>query len=189
MIIKTHSMNNNATAVYVCPVLRKDTDGGQQETRNNHSLISYNTVLIASTDTSSCCEQNLTPPRDECVCAGNSLQLNCTAVGIGTTVWTIDDQQCTRAIELPHLEFHGGVTKRCSEALDAPTGRSVSVIDETECYTSQLTIMVTSDLNGTSVGCEHDSGANVECIGVYPIMLTSGIKGLSMPCISFSIQS
>jgi hypothetical protein len=107
------------------------------------------------------------------------LQLTCIAVGRGTTIWRVDDQQCTRAIELPHLEFTrpGGVTRRCNDAVDAPaTGRSLSVIDETECYTSQLSIMVIPDLNGTSVSCEHDNGTNVESIGIYLIILTSGIK-------------
>ena len=90
-------------------------------------------------------------------------------------MWTVS-QQCRRAIELPHLEFTrpGGVNRSCSDSVDAPiaTGRSLSAVSE--CYTSQLTIMVTPDLNGTSVSCEHDNGTNVECIDIYSIILTSG---------------
>ena len=113
------------------------------------------------------CEQSLIPPADECVCPGNSLQLTCTAVGIGTTVWTVG-QECS--IGLQHLQFATGVTRSCS-TVGAPSGSSLSV--EGDCYMSQLTIMVTPDLNGTNVGCEHDNGTGAECIGNYLIILTS----------------
>ena len=61
------------------------------------------------------------------------------------------------------------------------TGHSLSVMGE--CYTSQLTVMITPDLNGTVISCEHDSGPVVEFIGNYSIILTSGKKKLH----SFSI--
>ena len=115
----------------------------------------------------SCCEQNLTPLADGCVCPGNSLQFTCTVAGIGTTVWTIG-QQCT--IGLEHSRFATDVTRSCG----APSviGRSLSAVGD--CYMSQLTVMVTSDLNGTSVGCEYDNGTSIEYIGSYQIILTSG---------------
>ena len=123
---------------------------------------------------SSCCERNLKPPADRCVCSGNSLQLTCTAVGGGTTVWTVG-QQCM--IQLDHLQFAArGVNRSCpgTSGTQVATGRSLSVVGN--CYTSQLTIVITSDLNGTSVSCGHDNGTNTESIGTYQIILTSGKK-------------
>ena len=116
---------------------------------------------------------------DECVCPGNSLQLTCTVAGIGTTVWTVGQQQCS--IGLEHSQFViGGVTRSCGDTIGAPSviGRSLSVFDD--CYISQLTIMVTSDLNGMSVSCEYDNGTDVDYIGNYLITLTSGKKRMSM---------
>ena len=138
---------------------------------NNHcyNLLLLSLLIIAFIDPSICCEQNLTPPSDECVCAGHLLQLNCTVVGRGFTVWSVDNQQC---IELDHLQYDpDGITRSCGNAADAPTGSSVSVMGD--CYTSQLTVMATPNLNGTNVTCEHDNGISEEniIIGVYPIIL------------------
>ena len=132
------------------------------------------------TSTNSFCEQNLTPLTDECVCPGDSLQLTCTVAGGGTTVWRVG-QQCT--IVLDHLRFVNGVTMSCDDIVDAPsvTGSSLSVVGD--CYTSQVTITITSDLNGMSASCEHDDGTNnTEYIGNYQIILTSG-KNYSVFCI------
>ena len=110
------------------------------------------------------------PWADECVCPNSLLRLRCTAVGmLGTTVWTVG-QQCN--IGLDHAQFMAGVNRSCTRmehGLSA-TGNSLGV--DGDCYTSQLTIMVTPDLNGTNVTCEHFT-TDTEHIGYYQI-LTSG---------------
>ena len=122
---------------------------------------------------SNCCEQNLKPLADGCVCPGSSLQLTCTAVGGVATVWTIG-RQCSESLSLQHLQFTTGVTRSCDSPAATGSSLSVNVVDG--CYTSQLTIAVTTDLNGMNVTCERDSGVNTESIGTYQINLTSGKK-------------
>ena len=87
-------------------------------------------------------------------------------------MWRVG-QQCT--IILDHLRFVNGVTMSC-ESDDAPSviARSFSIV--ADCYASQLTIMVTSDLNAMQVRCEYDDGITVESIGNYQISLRSGKK-------------
>lgn len=89
-------------------------------------------------------------------------------------MWTVgQDQQCR--VQLRHLDFSmpDGVT-RSRSCREAPyiIGRSLSV--DNNRYTSQLTIKVGSELNGTTVSCEHDDGTSAQCIGTYVIILTSG---------------
>lgn len=111
---------------------------------------------------------------DECVCAGNQLQLTCQTVGDGSTVWTgtAFPNGC-RDLTLRHNLFSGseGVTRFCPGMVNI-VASSVSV--DGSCYTSQLTIALSSKLNGTSVVCEYDNGSDIFLVGEYPVILSSG---------------
>ena len=110
---------------------------------------------------------------DECTCSGSQLQLACTAVGAGSTVWIGDalPDGCPELLLL-HSRFSDsdGTTISCPD--NSFTARSISV--DGECYTSQLTATVTSDLNGTVILCTRDNGSVVFTIDTYTFDLVTG---------------
>ena len=121
----------------------------------------------------SCGEQGLTPQlTDQCLCPGQQLQLLCTAVGLGTTVWsgTAFPSGCASLL-LPHTRFSnpGGETRSCPPDI---TAASVSV--DGDCYTSRLNVTVRSNQNGNNVTCVHDNGTVPFLIDTYNIAVTTG---------------
>ena len=114
-----------------------------------------------------------------CLCAGSNLQLLCSVVDGVTTVWTgsaIADQ-CSNSdnIILRHSGFSGTVSRSCnSEAVIARSLPSLSNVSA-DCYTSQLSISITDNLNGTDIRCQIDNNTQpFPEVGQYIINLTSG---------------
>ena len=92
--------------------------------------------------------------RSNCVCPGYTLTLaECTVVGkpVGTTVWkgTVFDQCATDELNLLHLRFDSEVQAKCNNG--SIIGRGLRV--EEGCYTSELTINVSSSMIGKTVQC------------------------------------
>ena len=121
-------------------------------------------------------QATLTSVAGQCVCPGYSLQLTCTAVGLGVTVWTINTNTADRCdnVLLRHVEFSdpGGVSVEVSCRGESIAVRSLSV--DGSCYTSLLNITVSANLNGTTIGCEYDNGTVTFPIGSYLVVLTTG---------------
>ena len=84
----------------------------------------------------------------------------CTVIGTrsGATIWAGSAFSCAgNEISLRHESFFqsGGISKDCNRG--AIVGKSVSMINET-CFTSELNVTVSTELNFTTVSCSLDSG-------------------------------
>ena len=55
----------------------------------------------------------------------------------------------------------------------AVVGRGVR--NENNCYTSQLTVLVTPDLNGRTIECHNDNGIQETPVNSTTLLLTTGL--------------
>ena len=113
-----------------------------------------------------------------CLCPGNDLQLWCSVTGGVNTVWTgsaITDQCNGNSITLRHSGFSGTVRLSCNS--EAVIGQNLPLLSNVSanCYTSQLLISITDDLNGTDIRCQIDNNTQpFPEVGQYIINLTKG---------------
>ena len=147
---------------------------------NIQSCILYVLLFyIVCYSSSGCSGPILTSTATGCLCAGSNLQLLCSVIDGVNTVWTgsaIVDQCSNRDnIILRHSGFSGTVSRSCnSEAVIAQSLPSLSNISA-NCYTSQLSISITDDLNGTDIRCQIDNNTRpFPEVGQYIINITSG---------------
>jgi hypothetical protein len=111
-----------------------------------------------------------------CVCPGYPATYDCNIDGSGATVWQGSAvlHQCpgqsNGLFRLRHSEFNTsrGITESCGGIV----ARSIGKISNT--YFSQLTVIVSQELNGSEVECAHDNGASINRIGSRIITLTTG---------------
>ena len=109
-----------------------------------------------------------------CVCPGYSATYDCIIDGSGATVWqgpaVLHQCQSNGLLRLRHSEFNTshGITESC----DGIVARSVG--KRNNSYFSQLTIIVSQELNGSEVVCAHDNGVSINPIGSRTIILTTG---------------
>ena len=146
-------------------------------------LISYlhvtDLLIIVCRSSSVCSSPSLVSTATGCLCAGNDLQLLCSVIGGVNTVWTgsaIVDQCSSDNIILRHSGFSGTVKLTCN--LEAVIGQSLPSLSNVSarCYTSQLSISITDNLNGTDIRCQIDNNTQpFPEVGQYVISLTSGI--------------
>ena len=110
----------------------------------------------------------------DCMCPGQTIIYEYSIVGGVFTVWsgTIMEPGCE--ITLRHIDFpfERGI---CNNG--AVIGQGVEV--NNNCYTSQLTIFLTPDLDQRTVQCSVDTGASVTVMGVAQLLLTTGIICIS----------
>ena len=124
----------------------------------------------------SCNGPNLTSPSG-CLCAGDNLQLICTAIGGVNTEWTGSAilNQCSDSIILRHSAFSRDFTRSCNS--QAVIGQSLPSMSDiaSNCYASKLSITITSNLNGTDIVCQIDNTVQqFDEVGQYNVSLTSG---------------
>ena len=110
----------------------------------------------------------------DCVCPGDELRLECTVVGVGSTVWSGSAfSGCHwNEIVLLHSRFeHGLAVRECNNGVII--GRSIRHVGDN--YTSQLTVHlnVNSTLRGKTVECFHDDGSQETSVGNYTIIYPS----------------
>ena len=96
--------------------------------------------------------------RSNCICPGYTVTFaECTVVGrpVGATVWkgTAFDHCANDELNLLHLRFgtDDSEVQECNNG--SIIGRGLRV--EEGCYTSELTITVSSDMIGKSIQCIH----------------------------------
>ena len=115
-----------------------------------------------------------------CACPGEEVILTCTVVGGGITVWSGTAFSCssgTNDISLSHSRFMEGISKSCNGG--AIVARSVGVTDD--CYTSQLSVQVSSSLNSRTIQCAHDSNAGPTItVGTSTLLVVSSKLKLSL---------
>ena len=91
-----------------------------------------------------------------CVCPGDILTYECTVMGQyrDSTIWTgTVFRSCE--ITLLHHRFPNGIFGVCNKG--AIVALSVSV--KGNLYTSQLSVLVTPEIVGSSIECLHDNGS------------------------------
>ena len=111
----------------------------------------------------------LPPESRRCACSNDILTFNCTIIGGGITQWSgtaFDCEHNLNEILLLHENFDdpGGTDGTCNNG--QIVGRSVSVIEN--CYTSQVSVTTSAELNNKTVRCIH----NTEVIPIGEILLT-----------------
>ena len=122
----------------------------------------------------------------ECVCPGRELRLECTVVGVGSTVWSgtaFDCPERGNEILLRHSQFEsGGAVGECNNGMIIGHFHNRTFDGLNSKYTSQLTIQLPS-LNATNntleektVECIYDNGTTVTVIDTHTITYTSKIN-------------
>ena len=106
----------------------------------------------------------------DCICPGQNVTYECTVVGGLLTVWGGSVMGTGCEITL----FHGypGSYTICNNG--AVVGRGVEV--NNNCFTSQLTILLTPDLNQRTIQCSVDTGVEEFSIGRAQLLLITGYR-------------
>ena len=97
---------------------------------------------------------------NDCVCLGHEVTYECTVCGEGATVWTGSLFDCTSGeIVLRHRDFNSSLTHGIcnNKTVDAT---DVTIINGSECYTSQLRFVINHDQINKTVTCLHDRVVN-----------------------------
>ena len=111
---------------------------------------------------------------NECVCPGDTLTYECTAMGGGSTVWTGTAFNCpanNNELILIHYRFLliKGTSATCNNG--AIVARSLSV-EGNNNYTSQLNVTVTPDIAAKNIKCLYDNGSTEATLFSWVIPIT-----------------
>ena len=107
-----------------------------------------------------------------CTCLGYIVTYECTVRSGQGTLWSGNVFNCpssSNEIYLLEGSFLNSVT--CNNGMI--TGRVVRIDEASGLYTSQLSIIVSSELIGKYVSCAQDDGSTTELIGSATIILTT----------------
>ena len=108
----------------------------------------------------------------DCACPGHNVIYECTVSGAGATVWRGEAFDCPD-ITLYFTNTNSPAGEReCNNG--AITGRLIHAQPEEGFYTSQLTVNVSSDTNGTNIECLYDNGATATEVGSSVLTITEG---------------
>ena len=134
-------------------------------------------IIILTTDT--CVDKkNELLIRSDCICPGRSLQITCSVVGLGSTVWegtTFDCPSSENKISLFHTGF--ATNSSVGSCNDGITARGLSVSGQ-NCFLSEVTIIPSSATNGQTVTCNYDNGETSMPIGTVTVNLTTGKRSV-----------
>ena len=92
-----------------------------------------------------------------CFCPGDVETYTCTVVGGAVTVWsgTAFDCPSSNEIQLAHALYSGGTaTGECGAIIG--NGISVDTSAAEFCYTSELSVTISANMDGQTVGCTRD---------------------------------
>ena len=100
------------------------------------------------------------PSGRECFCPGDVETYTCTVSGGVFTEWTGTSFDCTAnadIVTLIHSRFTLGTSMRsCNNGAIEGVGTSVNTSVTPNCFTSQLSINISSTMNGQTVQCSRD---------------------------------
>ena len=107
------------------------------------------------------------PEKFNCACPGEVLTYTCSIAGGGTTLWrgsAFDCSSTSNEIRLRHSTFStDGTSGSCND--EAMWARSIGLTN-TNCYTSELRVTVSTSFNDRSIECAYNSGTDETTIGV-----------------------
>ena len=110
-----------------------------------------------------------------CACPNQVLTYSCTVTGGGATIWSGTAFRCSskrNEIILRHNRFDSGTIGVCNGGVII--ARSVRV--DSDNFTSQLTVNVSSGLNNRTVECIQNLDRGMMTIGEHTISIISGEK-------------
>jgi hypothetical protein len=113
----------------------------------------------------------------DCACPGHSQLFECRVVGEGATIWKGTAFECANTdneIVLLHAHSSSSSPLQCNDG--AIEGRITDIGTFNNTYTSQLSVAVSSELEGMSISCIHDSSSDgsINVIGSTLLMITMG---------------
>ena len=108
-------------------------------------------------------------------CPGDVLMYVCNIIGGGNTIWSGTAFYCpskSNETILRHSQFNSesGTFGSCNDRA-VIMARSLGVTNN--CYSSQLNITVTSDMNNKTIQCAHSSD-RIVTIGVVTLSIATG---------------
>ena len=108
----------------------------------------------------------------DCSCPGQSIQITCSVIGVGFTVWQGSTFNCPSSqneISLRHISF---ASNNAVGECNGITARGLGV-SEQNCYLSQLTLVL-STTSSQTVTCIYDDLTDLITIGEVVVNLTTG---------------
>ena len=100
------------------------------------------------------------PNGRQCFCPGDVATYTCTVVGGGATVWSgtaFDCSPSNNRLSLLHSpQFSGGETGGCTSGAISGAGISVDTSGAEDCYTSELSVNISANMDGQTVVCTRD---------------------------------
>ena len=107
------------------------------------------------------------PDNVNCTCPGEVLTFTCNIAGGGTTLWrgsAFDCSSTSNEIRLRHSTFaSSGTMGTCNN--EAMRARSIGLTNG-DCYTSELSVTVSTTFNDETIECAYNSGTDERAIGV-----------------------
>ncbi len=101
------------------------------------------------------------PNGRQCFCPGDVATYTCTVVGGGATVWSgtaFDCSPSNNRLSLLHSpQFSGGETGGCTSGAISGAGISVDTSGAEDCYTSELSVNISANMDGQTVVCTKDA--------------------------------
>ena len=90
----------------------------------------------------------------DCVCPGQNITYECTVSGGEFTLWNFDNN-CSVVLNHDHREFEFSIQSRVCSDQARIVGQGIGI--ENNCFTSQLTVFMSSNFTGNTIGCYvHD---------------------------------
>ena len=111
----------------------------------------------------------------DCTCVGHHLKFQCTAVGSGATIWRGSALNCPSSlneIQLYHSRFASG--RAIGYCNDGNIVAYAVGIAEGQFRSNLLIVNLTREMNGTTIECNYDDGANINSINSTTIAITTG---------------
>ena len=111
---------------------------------------------------------------DDCTCRGHNVTYECTVIGSGATVWKGTAFDCSLTsnefVILHYINYTSQKSQTCNNG--AIIGRVARA--EADSYTSQITVQINDELNGTTIVCAHDNGTDSVEIGSAILNIPTG---------------
>ncbi len=101
------------------------------------------------------------PNERQCFCPGDVATYTCTVVSGTVTLWSgtaFDCRASINRISLLHSpQFPGGETGTCTNGAIRAVGTSVDTSGAEDCYTSELSVTISANMDGQTVVCTRDT--------------------------------
>ncbi len=100
------------------------------------------------------------PNGRQCFCPGDVETYTCTVVGGGVTVWSGTAFDCppSNIIALAHALYSGGTAiGSCTSGAIIGNGTSVDTSGAEPCYTSELSVTISANMDEQTVVCSRDT--------------------------------